>query len=132
ADLRHVQQSLDAAAEIDERAELADGGDAAGDDRPGHDRAADFLSRRALFFLDEGAARDDEIAAALLVLDDAEAVDAAVVRLAFGARRVHLGERAEGARAPDADFVAALDFALDLAFDRQAALKGVLDLAIGG
>ena len=53
-------------------------------------------------------------------------------RRLLGAGDVDLGERAEGALAGDADFVAALDRLLDLAFDRQAGAVGVLELALRG
>ena len=100
-----MQQPLHAAAEIDERAELTDRGDPAGHHRAGDDRLADFVRGGALLFLEQGAPRDDDVPAPLLVFDDAELVDAPFVHRRIGPQRVDLGERTEGAQPRDPDLV---------------------------
>ena len=133
AHLGDVEQALDAAAEIDEGAEVLHRGDPAGQDRARDDRLAQLRRLRLLLDLEVLAARDDEVLAAVLVLDDAEGVGLALVhRRILGAGDVDLRERAEGALAGDADLVAALDRLLDLAFDGQPGVERVLELALGG
>ena len=79
------------------------------------------------------AARDDQVLAAVLVLDDAEGVGLALVdRRILGADDVNLGQRAEGPLLGDADLVAALVRLLDLAFDGHPGAVRVLELALGG
>ena len=74
-----------------------------------------------VLLLEQRAARHDQIPAAVPVLDDPERVDASDVDCRIlGADGVDLRERAERALCADAHLVAALDHALDLAFDGQA------------
>ena len=95
-----MEEALDAGAEIDEGAEVADRYHAAGHDRAGHDRRAELGGVLLLFFLEHLPPRHDQVAAALLVLDDAERVDAADVRSGSAvARDVDLRDRAERALA---------------------------------
>ena len=97
--------------------------------RAGNDRVADLRGVALLLLLEQRPARDDEVPAAFLELDDAEGVDAAeVLRRIGGPNGVDLRERAEAALAGDADFVAALHLALDLAFDGEAGAESVLEL----
>ena len=103
AHLRDVQQALHVAAEIDERAEIAHRGDASGHDRADDDRAPHLVGARPLFLLEQCAARDDEIPAALLELDDAELIDAPLVLRRIGVPDdIDLRDRAEGALPRDA------------------------------
>ena len=125
-----MEQPLDTCAEIDERAELADGGDTAGHDGAGDDLVADLGGVRPLLVLEERATGDDDVRAAFLVLDDAELVDMPFVRRRVRAAEVDLGNRAERATPADAHLVAALDLPFDLPFHRQAALKGDFELLI--
>ncbi len=127
-----MQQSLDAATELDERAELAHRCDAPGHHRALDDRLTDVGGRRPLLFLEQRPARDDEIPA-LLVLDDPELVDAPFVQRRIGVRDdVDLGEGAEGALAGDTHLVSALHRALDLAFDGKTSAKRLFELPRGG
>src|SRR5271157_1840076 len=128
--LGHVEQPLNTCAEIDERAELADGGDTAGHDGAGDDLVTDLGGVRPLLVLEERATGDDDVRAAFLVLDDPELVDMPCVRRRISAAEIDLGNRTEGATPADAHLVAAFYLPLDLAFHRQAALKGVFQLPI--
>ena len=130
--LGDVEQALHAAPEVDEGAELAHGGDATGQHRAGDDRLPDFGGLRALLLLEQRTPRDDEVPAALPVLDDPERVDVSfVLRRVRGPEDVDLRHRAEGALAGDAHFVPALHDALDLAFHREAGAERVLELPVG-
>ena len=100
--LGHVQQPLHAAAEIDERAEVADRGHPAGHHRAGDDGPPDLVRARALLFFEQRAPRHHEVLAPVLVFDDPELVDAPFVRRRLGADRVDLRERAERALTGDA------------------------------
>ena len=105
--------------------------DPAGQHRAGHDRLAHFGGARLLLLFEVLAARDDDVLAAVLVLDDAEGVDLALVhRRIGGADDVDLRQRTEGALAGDAHLVAALDRLLDLAFHGQPGEERVLELAL--
>ena len=116
---------------IDERAEVAHGGDASGNHRAGDDRAADLVGVRALLLFEQRTPRDDEVLAAFLELDDPELVDAPDVRRGVGTGRVDLGDGTEAAQAGDADFVSALHLPFDLAFDRKSGAERVLELPRG-
>ena len=99
--LGHVQQALHAAAQVDERAELAHRGDAPGHDRAGDDRSPDLGGARALLLLEKRTPRDDEVPAAFLVLDDPELVDMPFVRRtrpSGGCRSERSGRRRAGGR----------------------------------
>ncbi len=125
-----MEEPLDTCAKIDERAELADGGDTAGHDGAGDDLVADLGGVRPLLVLEERATGDDDVRAAFLVLDDAELVDMPFVRRRVCAAEVDLGNRTERATPADAHLVAALYLPFDLPFHRQAALKGGFELLI--
>ena len=97
----HVQQALHAAAEIHERAELAHRRDASGQHGARDDRLPDIGGARLLLLFEQRAARDDEVPAAFLVLDDPEEVDASVVRRRLrsdGCRFAKRDRRRAGAR----------------------------------
>ena len=128
--LGHVEQALDTCAEIDERSEVADGSDMAGQDGVGNDLVADLRGVCPLLLLEECAPGDDDIFAAFLALDDAELVDMPFVRRRVRAAEVDLGNRAERATPADAHLVAALDRPFHLSFHWQATLKGNLELLI--
>src|SRR5689334_5653086 len=127
-----MEQALHTAAEIDERAELAHRRDAAAGDGAGYDRRAHSRRLRLLCVFEQRAAREDHVAAVLLVLDDPEFVDPAHVRGRVAVVNVDLRARAEGALVADADLVAALDGRFDLAFHWQAAAERALDLPRAG
>src|SRR3954447_556476 len=124
-----MEQSLNAATEIDERAEVAHRCDTAGEHRSGDNGAADFVGLRALLGFEERAPRNDEIPAVLSVLGDPERINLALVRRWIGAARdVDLREGAERALARDAHFVAPLYCFLDFAFNRQTGTKRLFEL----
>jgi hypothetical protein len=131
AHLGNVQQALHVAAEVDEHAELAYRRDAPGQHGTGHDRFPNVARAGTLFFLEQGAARHDQVLPPFLELDDAEGVDLADVRRRFRAERVDLRERTERALAGDANLVAPLDLLLDLAFDGKPGAERVLELPDG-
>jgi len=85
-----VEQPLDTCAEIDERAELADGGDTAGQDGAGDDLGAELGGIRPLLVLEQHPTADDEVRAVFLVLDDAELVHMPFVRRRLCAAEVDL------------------------------------------
>ena len=110
AHFRDVEQSLDAAAEVDERAEVEHRGHAASEDRVGHDRFPDRLGVGLLLAFEQFSPRQDDVLAAVLVFDDLEGEHLADVNgWIGGAGDVDLRQRAERAFARDAHFVAALD-----------------------
>src|SRR6185369_16335285 len=93
---RYVEQALHAGAQVDEGAELAHRGDAAGQDGAGHDRSTDSGRAGSLLLLEQRAPRDDDVPATFLVFDDPELVDTAhVLRRICRADGVDLRERAE-------------------------------------
>ena len=129
--LGDVEQALYAAAQIDERAEVAHGDDAPGHHRAGDDRLPRLGGARLLRFLEERAPRDDQVLAAFRVLGDPEFVDAPYVRRRVHPDDVDLRERAERALAGDAHLVAALHLPLDLSFHRKTGAECAFELAIG-
>ena len=130
--LGDVEQALDPRPEIDERAELAHGGDAPGQYGADHDRRADLGGAQPLLRLEQGPPRHDQVPAALPVLDDAERVDVPlVIRRCRVPDQIHLREGTEGALPGDAHLVSALHRLLDLAFHRQARVERVFELAHG-
>ena len=130
AHLGDMKQAFDAGAEIDECAEVADRRHAAGNHSARHNGLAELDCLRPLLFFEERAPRDDEVLAAVPVLDDPELVDLPdMLRRIRAALRVDLRERAEAALAGDADLVSALDLPFDLAFDGKPGVEGVLELA---
>ena len=123
AHLRDVEQALDAAAQVDEGAEV-ERPRPPGRSAPRRARSTCALPRRwPAAPLRAPPPRHDHVLAAVLVLDDAEGVDLALVhRRVGGADDVDLRQRAERALAGDAHLVAALDRLLDPALHRQARL----------
>src|SRR5438067_1064460 len=112
-----MQQALDAGAEIDEGAELTHRDDASCHHRAEDDRFPDLDRILSLAGFEQSAARDDEVLAAVLELDDLECVDLPdMLRRVRGPDGIDLRERAEPARAADTDLVAALDVTFDLSF----------------
>src|SRR4029079_6745529 len=129
--IRHVKQSLDAAAEIDERAVIPNRDDASLQYRAGNDRLTDVVGARLLLLFEQRTARHDDAPSDVAIVDDPESVDATDVhRRIRGACDVDLRDRTEGALSADAHFVAAFDLALDLAFHREARMEGVCELAV--
>jgi hypothetical protein len=121
AHLGHVQQSLDAAAKIDERAEVAHRRHAARQHGTSDNGLPDLVGDGALFLLEHRPPRDDDVPSAFLVIGDAERVDAAdVLGRICVSNGIDLRERAEGALAANTDLVTAFHVPLDLAFHRQA------------
>ena len=88
--LGHVEQPLDPAAKVDERAKVADRDDAAGQHGIDHDGAPYLFRQRLLLLLEQRPPRDDELPSALVVLEDPERVDAPDVR-----RRVGVADRVD-------------------------------------
>ncbi len=126
-----VQQAVDAA-EIDERAVVGEVLD-----RAAHHRA--FLQvvhqRAALggeFLLDHRAARDHDVVALLIELDDLE-LERLAFEIAGVAHRAHVDQRAgqEGAHVIDLDREAALDAAGDDAGDDLAVVEGLFEARPG-
>src|SRR5436309_12778084 len=112
-----MQQALDPGSEVDKGAELTHRDDAPCHHRAEDDRFPDLDRVLSLAGLEHRAARDDEILAAVLELDDLECVDLPdMVRGLRGPDGIDLRERAEPARAADTDLVAALDVTLDRSF----------------
>ena len=133
AHLGHVEQTLDAAAQIDECPELEHRRHPSGEHGARNDRLAQIRGRRALLLFEVLAPGDHDILPAVLVLDDAERVDLADVdRGVRGADDVDLRERTERALAGDAHLVTALVDVLHLAFHRKPGLERVLELALRG
>ncbi len=127
-----MQQALHAAPQVDKGAEFTHGRDATGHDRPGDNRSPDLGGAGPLLFLEQRTARNDEIPAAFLVLDDPERVDVPfVLRRVLGPDDVDLGHRAEGALAGDAHLVSPLHGPLDLAFHRETGMERVFELSRG-
>ena len=123
-----MQQALHAAAEVDERAEVAHRCDPACQHRAGDDGPPDLVGGRPLLFLEQGPPRHHEVSAAFFEFDDPELVDTAYMRRRLGPDDVDLGERAEPALTGDRDLEAALHLAFDFSLHRQAAVERVLEL----
>ena len=122
-----VEQAVDAA-EVDERAVLGDVLDHAVDDRAFaqrlHQLGALFAHRR----FDDGTARQHDVVALAVELDDLELHRLALERAhVLDRTRVEERARQEGADAVDEDGQAALDLAVDGAGDELARLERVLE-----
>src|SRR5437660_12845118 len=103
-----MQQALDPGSEIDKGAELTHRDDASCHHRAQDDRFPDLDRLLSLAGREQRAARDDEVFAAVLELDDLEGVDLSdMLRGVRGPDGIDLRERAERARAADTDLVAA-------------------------
>jgi len=88
---RYVEQALHAGAQVDEGAELAHRGDAAGHDGTGHDGATNSGSAGPLLLFEQRAPRQDNVPAAFFVFDDPELIDAPhVLRRIRGADGIDL------------------------------------------
>ena len=96
--LGDVQQALHAGAQVDEGAELAHRGDAAGHHRAGDDRSPDLGGAGPLLLFEQRPPRDDEVPAAFLVLDDPECVDAPFVLGRVRVRTVSICDIGQKAR----------------------------------
>ncbi len=128
--LGDVDQAVDPV-EVDESAEVDDVGDLAFDDLAGLEAAEDLLADLFALLLEHGAAREDDVVAAAVELDDfalerlahelVEVVDAADVDQRGGQEAAHAEVEDE----------AALDDLDDAAFDRFAGVGGDLDAAPG-
>src|SRR5699024_1196711 len=120
----NVQQAIDAA-EIDERTVVHQILDDALEDNAFLQRIQQLLALFTVLFLEHVTARDDDVVAAAIKLDDAE-----FERLAFQvsgiAHRADVDQRAwqERADAAHVDGVATLDLAADLANDGFAVFIG--------
>ena len=117
--------------EVDEGAEVDDVGDLALDDLAGLQAVEDLLADLLALLLEHGAAREHDVVAGAVELDDlaldrladelVEVVDAADVDQRGGQEAAH----------PEVEDQAALDDLDDAALDRLAGLGGGLDLAPG-
>src|ERR1700754_1379673 len=128
--LGDVDQAVDAV-EIDEGAEVDDVGDLAFDHLAGLEPAEDLLADLLALLLEHRAAREDDVVAAAVELDDfalerlghklVQVVDTADVDQRGGQEAAH----------PEVEDETALDDLDDAAFDRFAGLGGDLDAAPG-
>src|SRR5205814_10055617 len=117
------------APDVDERAEIAQRGDRAADDRAD---AESRPGRGALcrgLCLEQLSPRDDDVAGPGVEPGDAEAEALSDVLRALDPPAVDLRSGAEGAHAPDLHLVAALVLPGDHAFDRDRMLERLLELA---
>ena len=126
-----VQQAVDAA-EVHERTVVGEVLDHALDDRAFLQLVEQFRALGAVFLLHDRTARNDDVVALLVELDDLELVDLAleVARIAHGA---HVDERARQERADelDLDGETALDAAVDEALDDLLLLERGLEALPG-
>ena len=126
--LGDVDQAVDPV-EVDEGAEVDDVGDLAFDHLAGLEPAEDLLADLLALLLEDGAAREDDVVARAVELDDfalqrlahelVEVVDAADVDQRGGQEAAH----------PEVEDQATLDDLDDAAFDRFAGIGGDLDAA---
>jgi hypothetical protein len=124
----HVQQAVNAA-EIDERAVLGDVLDDAVDDLALFERGDELGTSLGAGLFEHGAARDDDVAAATIHLEDLEGLRLAHQRADVADRAdVHLRTRQEGDGAVEIDGVATLDRVEDVAHDLLAGLERLLEL----
>jgi hypothetical protein len=127
-----VQQAVDAA-EVDERAVLGDVLDHAVDDRAFAQRLHQLGALLAHRGFDHGTARQHDVVALAVELDDLELHRLALERAhVLDRTRVQQGAREEGADAVDEDREAALDLAVHRAGDELARLERVLEREPGG
>ena len=125
--VRDVQQAVDAG-QVDERAEIGQVLDRAGDDVADVDALQERLALGVALGLDEFAAREDDVLAVVVDLDDLEIVgvaDELVEVLRRGDVDLAAGQERLDA---DVDHEAALDDALDLALDEAVAVEHADDL----
>ena len=126
-----VQQAVDAA-QVDERAVVGEVLDHALDDRAFLQLVEQSRALGAVFLLDDRAARDDDVVALLVELDDLELEDLAF-EVARVAHRAHVDQRTGQERADefDLDGEAALDAAVDEALDDLLLLERGLEALPG-
>ena len=94
-----MQQSLNAASQIDERAKVAHRRDAAGDHCAFDNRLPNFRRARLLLLFEQRTSRDDDVPAPFLVFDDTEPVDAPFVLRRLGvAGRISIWEKGQKPR----------------------------------
>ena len=129
--VRDVQQAVDAA-EVHERAVVGQVLDHALDDVAFLQVVEQLRALGAVFLLDDRAARDHDVVAALVELDDLE-FEFLAFEVARVAHRAHVHERAgqECADVVDFDGEAALDAAVDDALDDLALREGFLEAGPG-
>ena len=129
--VRDVQQAVDAA-EVDERAVVGQVLDRTLDDVAFLQVVEQLRALGAVFLLDDRAARDDDVVAALVELDDLE-FEFLAFEVARVAHRAHVHERAgqECADVVEFDREAALDAAVDDALDDLALGEGFLEAGPG-
>ena len=122
-----VQQAVDAA-HVDERAVLGEVLDDAGQDAALFEVLERLAALFVLLFFEQLLARDDDVAALLVELDDGDFHRLALhaIEIADGTK-VNLRAGQEGARALNVDGEAALDALDDDAFDRLLFVVGALD-----
>src|SRR5436190_13033611 len=119
AHIGDMQQAVDAV-EVNEGTEVGDVLDGALADVARSHFAEEFLAAFGAFLLDEFAAREDDVLALLVDLDDLEIVGVAdVLHEVLGRKHVDLGGRQEGFDA-DVDEQAAFDDGFDLAGNSAA------------
>ena len=125
--VRDVQQTVDAG-QVDERAEIGQVLDQAGDDVAHLDRLEEALALLVALLLDQLAAAQDDVFAVVVDLDDLEIVGVAdeLVQI-LGRRDIDLRTRQERLHA-DVHHQPAFDDAADLALDQAVAFENLDDL----
>ena len=127
-DVGDMQQAVDAA-EIDERAVIGDVLDDAVDDLPLFEVGDDLMTLLGAALFEHGAARDDDIAAAAVHLENLERLRHMHQRRGVADRTdVDLAARQEGHGAVEIDGKAALDLIEDDAFDLLLLLESLFEL----
>ena len=130
-DVGDVQQAVDAA-QIDEGAVIGDVLDHAGEDLPFLQRGDQLRARLGAALLEHGAARDDDVAARAVHLEDLERLRRAQERRDVAHRAdIDLAARQERDGAVEIDGEAALDPAEDRAGDALVRLEILLELGPG-
>src|SRR6202167_5968283 len=128
-DIGDVQQAVDAA-EIDEGAVIGDVLDRTVDDLALFEILRQSLALLGAGLFQHGAARDDDVAAAAIHLEDLERLRIVHQRRDVADRAdVDLGARQEGHRAVEVDGEAALDLIEDDAVNFLVVVEGLLELA---
>ena len=128
SDVGDVQKAVDAA-EVDERAIIGEVLDRALDDLPFGEVGDDLVALLRPALLQNRAARDDDVAAAPVHLENLERLRDVHERRDVAHRAdVDLAARQEGDRPVEVDGEAALDLIEDDAFDLLALLEGLLEL----
>ena len=127
-DVGDMQQAVDAA-EVDKRAVVGDVLDRALDDLAFGEVGDDLMALLGAALLEHGAARDHDVAAAAIHLEDLERLRD-VHQWGDIANRadIHLAARQKGDGAVEVDGEAALDLVEDHAVDLLALLEGLFEL----